>query len=114
MRLENKVALITGSGGGIGFETAKRFVEEGATVIISDLKEDVVNQAIDTLSKETNQKVYGYVLDVSKEASVEDTFSNIKHDIGKLDILINCAGITGDKTTDQLTEEEWDQVLQSM
>ena len=95
MRLENKVALITGSGGGIGFETAKRFVEEGATVIISDLKEDVVNQAIDTLSKETNQKVYGYVLDVSKEASVEDTFSNIKHDIGKLDILINCAGITG-------------------
>ena len=114
MRLENKVALITGSGGGIGFETAKRFVEEGATVIISDLKEDVVNQAIDTLSKETNQKVYGYVLDVYKEASVEDTFSNIKHDIGKLDILINCAGITGDKTTDQLTEEEWDQVLQSM
>lgn len=112
MRLENKVALITGSGGGIGFETAKRFVEEGATVIISDLKEDVVNQAIDTLSKETNQKVYGYVLDVSKEASVEDTFSNIKHDIGKLDILINCAGITGaDKTTDQLTEEEWDQVF---
>ena len=105
MRLENKVALITGSGGGIGFETAKRF-------IISDLKEDVVNQAIDTLSKETNQKVYGYVLDVSKEASVEDTFSNIKHDIGKLDILINCAGITGaDKTTDQLTEEEWDQVF---
>ena len=67
MRLENKVALITGSGGGIGSETAKRFVEEGATVIISDLKEDVVNQAIDTLSKETNQKVYGYVLDVSKE-----------------------------------------------
>ena len=111
----NKVALITGSGGGMGFETAKRFVEEGATVIISDLKEDVVNQAVDTLSKETNQKVYGYVLDVSKEASVEDTFSNIKHDIGKLDILINCAGITGaDKTTDQLTEEEWDQVLQSM
>ena len=98
-----------------GLETAKRFVEEGATVIISDLKEDVVNQSVDTLSKETNQKVYGYVLDVSKEASVEDTFSNIKHDIGKLDILINCAGITGaDKTTDQLTEEEWDQVLQSM
>ncbi|MFG5046667.1 SDR family oxidoreductase [Staphylococcus haemolyticus] len=112
MRLENKVALITGSGGGMGFETAKRFVEEGATVIISDLKEDVVNQSVDTLSKETNQKVYGYVLDVSKEASVEDTFSNIKHDIGKLDILINCAGITGaDKTTDQLTEEEWDQVF---
>lgn len=116
MRLENKVALITGSGGGMGFETAKRFVEEGATVIISDLKEDVVNQSVDTLSKKKLiKKVYGYVLDVSKEASVEDTFSNIKHDIGKLDILINCAGITGaDKTTDQLTEEEWDQVLQSM
>ena len=40
---------------------------------------------------------------------------HIKRDIGKLDILINCAGITGaDKTTDQLTEEEWDQYLQSM
>ena len=111
MRLENKVALITGSWWN-RLRNYKRFVEEGATVIISDLKEDVVNQAIDTLSKETNQKVYGYVLDVSKEASVEDTFSNIKHDIGKLDILINCAGITGaDKTTDQLTEEEWDQVF---
>ena len=73
MRLENKVALITGSGGGIGFETAKRFVEEGATVIISDLK-DVVNQAIDTLSKETNQKVYGYVLDVSKKLALKIHF----------------------------------------
>lgn len=45
MRLENKVALITDSGDSMGFETAKRFVEEGATVTISDLKEDVVNQA---------------------------------------------------------------------
>lgn len=64
------------------------------------------------LSKETNQKVYGYVLDISKEASVDETFTHIKRDIGKLDILINCAGITGaDKTTDQLTEEEWDQVF---
>ncbi|WP_180547046.1 SDR family NAD(P)-dependent oxidoreductase, partial [Staphylococcus haemolyticus] len=91
MRLENKVALITGSGGGMGFETAKRFAEEGATVIISDLKEDIVNQAVDTLSKTTDQHVYGYVLDVSKEASVEATFKHIKQDIGKLDILINCA-----------------------
>ena len=74
MRLENKVALITGSGGGMGFETAKRFVEEGATVIISDLKEDVVNQSVDTLSKETNQKVYGYVLDVSKKLALKIHF----------------------------------------
>lgn len=67
---------------------------------------------VDTLSKETNQKVYGYVLDVSKEASIDETFTHIKRDIGQLDILINCAGITGaDKTTDQLTEEEWDQVF---
>ncbi|GGG95548.1 oxidoreductase [Staphylococcus pragensis] len=112
MRLENKVALITGSGGGMGYETAKHFVEEGAIVIVPDLKEDVVNEAVQSLSKSTNNNVYGYVLDVSKETSVEETFNHIKQDIGKLDILINCAGITGaDKTTDQLTEEEWDQVF---
>ena len=74
MRLENKVALITGSGGGMGSKLLSVFVEEGATVIISDLKEDVVNQSVDTLSKETNQKVYGYVLDVSKKLALKIHF----------------------------------------
>lgn len=91
MRLQNKIALITGAAGGIGKSIALKFLQEGATVIISDLNDEKGKQAAEELGQNTH-----YVhLDVSKENEWMDTTDFIKDKFGRLDILVNNAGIIG-------------------
>lgn len=91
MRLQNKIALITGAAGGIGKAIAQRFLQEGATVVISDLNDEKGKQAAEELGQNTH-----YVhLDVSKENEWMDTVSFVKDKFGRLDILVNNAGIIG-------------------
>jgi 3-oxoacyl-[acyl-carrier protein] reductase len=109
MRLKDKVALITGGANGIGLATAIRFAEEGARIILWDISEkglDVVGQ----LNSKGYQAIFQR-LSVADEAEVNTSVNDAVRQFGKIDILINNAGITRDRTLLKMTREEWDEVI---
>jgi 3-oxoacyl-[acyl-carrier protein] reductase len=101
MRLESKVAIVTGGSKGIGGEIALRFANEGAKVIVVDMTD---------LSYE-HPSIEAFVLNVTNREDVSSFMDNIKEKYGKVDILVNNAGITRDALTHKLTDEMWDQVI---
>jgi 3-oxoacyl-[acyl-carrier protein] reductase len=109
-RLEGKVAVITGAGRGIGRATALRFAAEGAAVVVNDLDPDPAEEAASAI-----KEAGGEVL-VSTDNTVEldqarQMMNKASEAFGKVDILINNAGITRDKTFHNLNDEIWDFVL---
>ena len=92
MRLKGKIALVTGAAGGIGSVTAKRFAEEGATLILSDINKEGCEKVHKEIEK--NGKKGGTVImtDVTKEDEIVAMFSQVKKEYGRLDILANIAG----------------------
>jgi 3-oxoacyl-[acyl-carrier protein] reductase len=109
-RLKEKVAVITGSARGIGFGIAELFAAEGATVIILDLFQDAVNEAVAKLSSK-GYKADGYIGNVTKSDEMESTINAIVEKHKTIDILINNAGITKDNLILRMKEEEWDAVI---
>ena len=110
-RLENKVAIVTGAGNGIGQATAILFAKEGAAVAVLDTKEADGLETVRQIEA-AGGKAKFWPLNVSKEADVEVVFADVAKTFGKIDILINNAGITGaDKSTHEVTEAEWDAVF---
>jgi len=104
-QLENKVAIITGGAAGIGAATAVKFAEEGAKVIIWDLdqtKGTALAQRLNVTFARVNTANYAEIEAAAKE--VNDTF-------GRIDILINNAGITRDSSLKKMTVEQWQQVI---
>ena len=106
MRLEDKVAIITGAAKGIGFATAKRFAQEGAKVIIADMNPEAVKAATDLISGSE-----AYLMNVTDRASVEAAVDQIMQRHGRIDILINNAGITQDARLVKMTEAQFDTVI---
>ena len=100
-----KVCIITGAGGGIGKEVVKKFYENGYFVCMLDLKEEFCEKAADALSLDRS-KVGFYALDISSEEQVKSTIDKIVADCGRIDALINTAGICGkyDMTIDYTFE----------
>ncbi|MCL4113958.1 UNVERIFIED_CONTAM: hypothetical protein GTU68_035261 [Idotea baltica] len=109
MRLKGKVALITGAGNGIGKETALLFANEGAKVVLVDIKQEDVKNVV-AMIKKRGQMAASIQADVSKAADCEKMVSFAEATYGKLDILFNNAGIMhGDDGNAMQTEEEvWD------
>lgn len=109
-RLENKVAIITGGAAGIGAATATKFANEGATTIIWDLDEvrgkELEKQLISNGGKAQFDKV-----NTSNYSEVEKASKAVFEKYGKIDILINNAGITRDSTLKKMTPELWQQVI---
>ena len=101
MRLEGKVAIVTGAAKGLGGEMAQLFAKEGAKVIAADMS---------PLSYEAANVEY-YPLNVTDPAACEALFNHAKETYGRIDILVNNAGITKDALTRKMTEEQWDVVL---
>ncbi len=109
MRLKNKIAIITGGAAGIGAATAELFAKEGATVYIWDLSNEGENFAANLRSKEL--EVFFTNLSVTDKKAVENAAKEIISKHGRIDILINNAGITKDKTLLKMLDEEWEKVL---
>lgn len=105
-RLENKVAIITGGSAGIGAATAIKFAEEGAKVVIWDLNEEKGNALAKQL-KGTFMKV-----NTANYQEVETAAKATNDQYGRIDILINNAGITKDSTLKKMTPEQWQQVIE--
>lgn len=110
MRLKDKVALITGSGSGIGEATAVEFVKEGAKVAVCDINEEGAKATVEKCISNGGE-AEAYKLDVSNKEMVNDVISKIINRFGKLDILVNNAGITQDSLAMKMTEDQWDSVL---
>ena len=106
MRLKDKVAIVTGAAKGIGFATAKRFSEEGAKVMIADINPDAVKAAVDLIPGSE-----AYVINVTDRASIEAAVDQIMQRHGRIDILINNAGITQDARLVKMTEAQFDTVI---
>lgn len=109
MRLKNKVAIITGGAAGIGAATAELFANEGATVYIWDLSEEGENFAASLRSKQL--AVFFTNLSVTDKAAIEIATKEIISKHHRIDILINNAGITKDKTLLKMLDDEWEKVL---
>lgn len=108
-RLDGKVAAVTGGTLGIGYSTALRMAQEGARVAVLDVLDG--NKAVEAIAQANGIARY-WQLDTTDENRVKDVFAEIVRDFGKLDVLVNNAGIAGaNKPTHELTEAEWDRVM---
>lgn len=112
MRLEGKVALITGSNSGVGEETAREFVKEGAKVIICARRKDALEKTKEELLK-MGGEVLDVVCDISKDEDVRHLFEEIEKKYGKLDILVNNAGVLDHNlnSIDNYTDEDFERVI---
>jgi NAD(P)-dependent dehydrogenase (short-subunit alcohol dehydrogenase family) len=110
MRLEGKVALVTGAGNGIGEATARRFAREGAIVVANDVDVEQARSVVTELQKQ-GARALAVAADVTKRADVEAMINHVVEEFGRLDVLINNAGINRDAMSHKMTEEQWDQVL---
>lgn len=110
MRLEGKVALITGGANGMGAEEAKLFAREGAKVAIADLREEDGKKVEAEIAEAGGQATF-VALDVSKEDQWERAVAQVVAKFGKLDILVNNAGISGSAEKDLGSTDAWDRLM---
>lgn len=107
--LTGKIALITGSAGGIGKGIAKKFVEEGACVIINDNDADRLAKAGEEFKSKYGKDAYTSVLlDVLKSENIKEAYEKSSLAFGGVDIVVNCAGISISKPLEEHTEKDWD------
>ena len=109
-RLAGKVGLITGAAQGIGLATALKFAREGAIVVVCDIHQAAVDAAV--LQCQTlGATAAGYVMDVTQRANVDAVVARIIEQFGRIDVLVNNAGITQDAPMQKMTLEQFDRVI---
>lgn len=108
LSLTEKVAVITGGAKGIGKETAKKFLQKGAKVVICDFDEAAGLAAVEELGKE---RVRFFKVDVTNTAQIKDLVKFTIDTYGRIDILINNAGITSDGLLTKMNDEAWEKVI---
>ena len=110
MRLEGKVAFISGGARGMGAEEARLFAKEGAKVAIGDVLEEEGLRVVEEISETGGQALF-VLLDVTSETQWQQAVATAVRDFGKLDILVNNAGIGGSGMVEDTTVAEWDRVM---
>jgi 3-oxoacyl-[acyl-carrier protein] reductase len=109
-RFEGKVAVITGSGRGIGAATAARLASEGAAVVVSDMDPKTTAETAAKIAAE-HGKADGIAADVTDRESVEKLVKGAVDAFGRLDVLVCCAGIIRDNLIYKMTDDDWDGVI---
>ena len=109
--LKDKVAIITGASRGIGKSIALTFAKEGANIAFTDLKEDDNFIALEKELNAMGVKAKGYTSNAADFQDCQDTVDQIVKDFGRIDSLINNAGITQDNLLMRMTEQQWDAVI---
>lgn len=109
-RLAGKVSLITGAAQGIGLATAIKFAQEGAIVIVCDVKQIGVDEAVKECQT-LGAQAHGFVVDVTQRDMVDATVKAVLEKFGRIDVLVNNAGITQDARLQKMTLEQFDRVI---
>jgi 3-oxoacyl-[acyl-carrier protein] reductase len=109
-QLENKIAVVTGAGRGIGRAIALKLAAHGADIAAVDLKTEFVQETVEEARK-LGRKAWAVAANVSEAASVEAAVEQILQEAGHVDILVNNAGITKDGLVMRMSEADWDAVL---
>jgi 3-oxoacyl-[acyl-carrier protein] reductase len=107
-RYADRVVVVTGAARGIGAGTAKRFAEEGAAVAVLDLEQEAAEASARDLPAE---RAIGVACNVAEPDSVEKAVAAVVDEFGKVDVLVNNAGVTRDNLLFKMTEEDWDAVM---
>ncbi len=110
MRLKNKVTIITGAGSGIGRQTAILFAKEGAKVVVADINEERGKKIVEKIEKSGGEAIF-VKIDVSDWEQPKKVCEFVLEKYGKIDVLINCAGIIRDALVTKMTEDQWNSVI---
>lgn len=108
--VKDKVVIITGAGQGIGRETAVRFAEEGARVVVAEVHESTGESVANEISTSGAEVLFVRV-DITDRASVRQMVSSVMDKFGRIDVLVNNAGVIQDRTLKKMSDEEFDQVI---
>jgi len=110
MRVKDQVAVVTGSGRGIGEATVLKLAEEGAKIVVNDLNEDSANQVAAKV-REMGREAISVVADISRYDEAQKLIEQTVNHFGRIDILVNNAGLNRDKLIQDMTEKDWDDVV---
>ncbi|GLU33911.1 3-oxoacyl-ACP reductase FabG [Trinickia caryophylli] len=110
MRLNGKVAIVTGAGQGIGAAIALKFAREGAAVAVCDLNAEAV-KSVAGACREAGAQAVGFTVNVADRDAVKDMSFSVQHRFGRIDVLVNNAGITRDARLQNMTVEQFEQVM---
>ncbi|MGB2816919.1 MAG: 3-oxoacyl-ACP reductase FabG [Burkholderiaceae bacterium] len=108
-RLVGKVAIVTGGAQGIGLATVRKFLDEGAKVALCDMRQEAIDSAIDALN--ANGAASGHLVDVTRREQIDAMVSLVKERHGRIDVLVNNAGITLDARLQKMTDDQFDKVI---
>jgi len=111
VRLQNQVAIVTGAGRNIGEDISKLFVQEGAKVAVVDLDQGRANRVVNEINAGAPGQAIPIVCDVASASSVEKMVQAVVKEFGGVDVLVNNAAWTDHKTIFDISEEEWDRVM---
>ncbi len=110
MKLKGKVAVITGAAQGIGYATARKFLDEGALVALVDLSADALQAARSSL-KVNGEIIETFAVDVTRRDQLDEMVGALRSRYGRIDVLVNNAGITQDARIQNMTDEQFDRVI---
>ena len=108
-RLAGKVAIVTGGAQGIGLATVRKFLDEGAAVAVCDVRRDAIDTALESLG--ANGSASGYVVDVTRRDQIDVMVNAVKERYGRIDVLVNNAGITLDARLQKMRDDQFDKVI---
>ncbi len=111
MLLKDKIALITGAARGIGKQIALRFAEEGAKLVLTDVRAEILEQTGIEIEQKFGTKPLCLTFDIRNAQQIDEAVKKILDTFSRIDILVNNAGITRDQLLAMMSEQEWDDVL---